>query len=146
MHRKQSSTSPQKCLALVREERSLELRIKGKTYQEIADELGITKQGVGKALHRSIEKHRESCIENVEHHRIIELERLEIMLREWMPKALDVDEKPSRSNDRAANVVLKIMKRKAELLGLDAPKTESLNVNAEGNIDQINIVFVKPKE
>lgn len=49
-----SRSAPRKLLALAREARAVELRSKKRTLQQIADELGITKQGVQKVLDRAM--------------------------------------------------------------------------------------------
>lgn len=128
MNRKESATSAKKCLALLHEEQCLELRIKGLPYREIGKKVGISHEGVSKALKRALEKHKKVCSEKVDEHIALELERLDQILRAMLPKATNED-KPDK---RAAEIVLKAMERRADLLGLDAPKKKSIDHNPEG--------------
>lgn len=99
-----------------RQRRALELRKAGHTFQEIADQLGWKgPQGAHNAVMSALKK---TLQEPADELRTLELERLDTMLNALWPAILRGD----RGSPRAAEVALKIMDRRAALLGLDAPK------------------------
>lgn len=95
-----------------REIQALELRRQGHTYQQISDQMGLGGPGVA---HRIIRRTMEQTItENVEQTREIELQRLDGYLTRLQPRIQNGDTK-------AIDTALKIMDRRAKMLGLDAP-------------------------
>jgi predicted DNA binding protein len=93
-----------------REEEAVKLRIAGKTMQEIADALGISKPAVLYRIDKAIA--RSLAIPEREQLRSIELARLEVMHKA-------VWEKAAKGNRNAIADVLRIMERRAKLCGLD---------------------------
>jgi hypothetical protein len=89
----------------------LNLRMQGKTLQEIADaqEPKITFQAVSKAIKTTL---KDIMIESVAEVRALEAGRLDAMQNALWPQALAGDM-------QAINTVLSIMQRRARLLGLD---------------------------
>jgi hypothetical protein len=101
-----------------REAKVFELRIQGYTFEQIASEVGY--QGTSGAW-QAYRRARESMIfESVEEARQLELLRLDEMMFALWDRAIGGD-LPS------ASCVLKIMDRRAKLLGLDKP--EKIEVN-----------------
>lgn len=110
----ESKTSENRIAAAERQRQALELRKAGLGYQAIADKLGYSGpsgayQSIRAALRAIVKEPAEEVL-------ALELQRLDDMLAGLWLKARQGD---TLKVDR----VLKIMQRRAELLGLDAPKT-----------------------
>ncbi len=104
--------------ARLRESKVFELRIQGFTFEQIAVEVGY--QGASGAW-QAYKRAKESFIfESVEEVRQLELMRLDEMMFALWDRAISGDLP-------AASCVLKIMDRRAKLLGLDKP--EKIEVN-----------------
>lgn len=108
------TTSPQTVLAREREARAILLRKAGANYTQIASQLDITRGAAYKAVKRALGRVIKECNEDAEDVRQLELARLDEMLFGIWPVAKGGDLK-------AIETVLKIEKRRAELLGIDAP-------------------------
>lgn len=102
----------------------LQLRAQGYTCRQIAKHLGY-KDHSAVVLIIQREVARLPIVEAQEVRRL-DYERLDELQAAFMPKALE------EAHEGAATVVLKIMERKAKLLGLDAP-TKVAQTDAEGN-------------
>lgn len=101
-----------------REARVFELRIQGFTFEQIASEVGYQgASGAWQAYKRVKETH---IFESVEEARQLELMRLDELMFALWGRAIGGDLP-------AASCVLKIMDRRAKLLGLDKP--EKIEVN-----------------
>lgn len=113
-------TSPQAAEAKLRASKALELRMEGKTFEVIAEELGYAgKQGAYEAVRRSLaEITREPAEELIR----LDLERLDVL---WQIQYLNAQ----GGDVQAMAACMKIMERRARLLGLDAP--EKREVTAE---------------
>ena len=106
-------TPQQKIAARERMAKALELRKAGMTYQQIATALDY---GSVSASHKAVCTALKSLIrEPAEEVRTFELERLDKMLSSHWPAV-------TKGHVRSTEVVLRIMERRAALLGLDAPK------------------------
>jgi len=95
-----------------REEQSLALRLTGATYRQIGSELGITEQGAHAAVMRALKRLNERIAEGAEEVRQLELGRLDALLEAVWPRA-------TMGKVDAVDRALKIMARRAALLGLD---------------------------
>ena len=96
-----------------RSEAALQLRIRGFTYQDIANALGYASRSSALyAIKAAMARHEEVEAASVEELRRIDLLRLDKMLRGHWDRA-------TSGNSRAAETVLKIMARRAALVGLD---------------------------
>lgn len=94
---------------------ALEMRKAGATYAHIAQVLNITETAARKAVLRALARLNEKVSESAEEVRRLELERLDALLAALWGKA--------QAGDGAAiDRVLRIMERRARLLGLDAPE------------------------
>ena len=102
---------------------ALELRKAGATYQAIADQLGYSNaRGAHKAVASAL---KATLREPADEVRDLEVARLDAML---LPLWWRVQQGDERAVDRA----LKIMERRARLLGLDAPsKSEQSGSDGE---------------
>ncbi|MCG3151376.1 MAG: hypothetical protein GEEBNDBF_00647 [bacterium] len=112
-------------LALVSGERTLralELRKQGCTYVAIAAELGVSPQAVHKRVAKVLQLMHEEVEEEGKSLRRLEAERLDALQLACWNQAM-------RGNLKAVEQVLRIMDRRARLLGLDqAPKQELISI------------------
>jgi hypothetical protein len=110
--------------AALRQTSALSLRQSGKTFAEIAAELGYSDpSGARNAVMAAL---RENVAEPNAEMRSLELSRLDILQSALWTKALAGD---LGSVDR----VLKLMERRAKILGLDAPPPKG----ADGDLDDL---------
>lgn len=99
-----------------RQAQAVELRKAGCTFQQIADQLGYAgHQGAYKAVMAAL---RKTLQEPSDELRTMELERLDAMLNALWPQIMA----RNQFTPRAVEVALKVMDRRAALVGLDAPK------------------------
>jgi hypothetical protein len=109
----ESKTSEKRIAAVERKRQALELRKAGLTYQEIADRLGYDGPSGAYATIRAAL--RALVKEPAEELRDLEVARLDALLSGiWL--------EARKGNVSKIDRVLKIMERRATLLGLDAPK------------------------
>jgi len=105
-------TSPEIAAAKVKAAKALELRMEGKTFDEIAEEVGYAgRQGAHDAVIRSL---KEITREPAEELLKLDLERLDKMFGVHYLNA-------QAGDPQALAACMKIMERRAKLLGLDAP-------------------------
>lgn len=97
----------------LRAQESLELRRQGKTWQEIADDLGYAdRSGARKAVERLLDR---TEFESVDEFRVLESDRLDALHQAHWDKAINGDVK-------ATELVLKISAQRCRLLGLNRPE------------------------
>lgn len=123
--RKRKSVPPEQ---FDKENAVLELRRSGETWERIAIAVGYANaSGAQKAYARVVTRVQRESVDEI---RDLELDRLDRIQRAyWKPAIVDLDK-------RAAEVVLKVMDRRAKLLGLEAPtKVQAEVVNYDGNYD-----------
>ena len=105
-------------LELVEKETTIiELRQEGYVWREIAVMVDMSIAGVAKAYKRALTRHPHATIDE---HRELELNRLDTLQRTFWKSAV-------AGNQRAAEFVLRIIEKRAKLLGLEAP----LKIQAE---------------
>ncbi len=109
-----SKASVKKLTALERERQGMALRMAGYTYDAIAERLGITKPGAYKAVMRALGRLRTQVMEDAGQLRTLELQRLDALFEQMYSQA-------ERGNQGAIDRCIKIMERRAKLLGLDLP-------------------------
>jgi len=110
----ESTQSPRKTTAAERKAQALSRRIGGFTFQQIADEMHITRQAAHALVKSALAELNEKIAESATELRRLELERLDTMRRALWGEVLKGD---LQSIDRA----LKISARLSALAGLDAP-------------------------
>lgn len=116
-----------------RQAKALELRALGKTYREIAKELGYSSHS---AVYGLIERAFDGDIkEGVDKVRLLELQRLDMMLEKNLLNAIAGDVK-------AVNAVIQIMGHRAKLLGLASPT----QIEEELRVQYINNWRGKPED
>lgn len=104
--------SPRDVERHARRMKALQLRAARLTYQQIADRLYNGDRG---GAYRDIQK----AIENQEKEAVTEVRAQEILLLDELARPMV--KKAIEGDDKAVNAVLRIMERRAKLLGLDAP-------------------------
>lgn len=92
----------------------LQLRKLGLSYQEIGDQLGISRQQAHKHVWKALDQYAITTEEEVAEAKATELARLDGMLKGHYPKAM-------AGHVGSAQICLKINERRSKLLGLDAP-------------------------
>ena len=119
---RQSRTSGRRLRGAECRARALELRKNGLTYEAIAQELGISLQYAHKTVSQALAALEKANAEEARHVRTLELERLETLFLKAFTRA--------RKGDLGAiDRVLRIMERKAKLLGLDAPSRSEVTAS-----------------
>lgn len=127
----------QQISATERQRRALDMRKAGKSYQAIAATLGYASTGgAHKAVHSALTK---TLSEPAEQVRDLELARLDALLEALWPGATGAKTAPWEEDGRPApevdiervDRVLKIMERRAKLLGLDAPTKADVTSKGE---------------
>ena len=109
-----NSTSAAKARRLERQVKALELRRMGKGYAEIARTLGIGRSHAHRLVMAGLQDAVDQLRAQADDLRAEEISRLDGMLAGLWPDA-------RRGNHGAVDRVLRIMERRARLLGLDAP-------------------------
>jgi Sigma-70, region 4. len=114
---------------LERQRLALTLRASGATYREIARQLDISISTANKYVQSALAEARAGVVETAEDALAIELERLDNMLLSIAPQL-------RRGNLNAIDRALKIMERRAKLLGLDKPARQEI-MGADGGALEI---------
>jgi hypothetical protein len=118
----ESMTSANRLNATERKRRALELRKAGYGFAAIADQLDYASpSGAHKAVMTAL---KETLKEPADELRTLELERLDQAWKAIYPSIV-------KGNFGAIDRGVKLMQRRAELLGLDAPKDSNLNLSGE---------------
>ncbi len=95
-----------------RRERAVRLALAGRSYDEIATELGYaSRSGAWKAVNRALRARTDAAVDE---YRALEISRLERLLTGYYPRAMQGDR-------TAAEMCLKIIDTEVKLLGLDSP-------------------------
>lgn len=102
-------------------QRAMLLRQEGHTYENISSELGIHEDTARKYVLHSLEKLGEDETREAELVRRLHLGRLDRLLTATFQRATGEDMPNGMPDYEAVGLVLKILKRQADLLGLDAP-------------------------
>lgn len=105
---------------LDRERQCWELRVRGATFDQIAHALGFrSKASAFKSYMRAFGRLKEQIQNGAEQQRALMLERLDALVGTHMPLA-------AQGSRDAAEIVLKADKRRADLLGFDAPAKKDM--------------------
>ena len=100
--------------------RALELRLSGETFNSIAEKLGYASMsGAHKAVQSALKKTLQQPADEV---RKMELERLDALLSAMWPH---------RHKPEYLDRILRVMERRAKLLGLDAAVKQDITTNGE---------------
>lgn len=131
-------TSAAKARALDNQIKALELRRMGKGYIEIAAALGISKSKAHRLVSSGLQDARAQVSADSAELRAEEVSRLDAMLAGLWPDA-------RRGSHGAVDRVIKIMERRAKLLGLDAPIKHSAT-DPTGEVDRTPLMWIVPPE
>ena len=122
----ESRTSPRRILAVEKQRQALALRYGGATYDSIAQALHYaSRQGAQMAVEAAL---RKTVQEPADQLRQLDLGRLDAML-------LAIWAQARAGNFEAIDMALKILARRAKLLGLDAPVRQELTGADGGPIE-----------
>lgn len=126
-------TAPRKVIAATVERACVELRVKGRSYDAIGEELGIDPDTAMDAVERVLLRTRGKADELAEAARALEVRRCDAIIASFWERATDpamvevlvpadneAGVKKYDGQDKAADRLLKAMERRAKLLGLDA--------------------------
>ena len=111
-------TTPWKLSLVEKKEKALRMRKAGNTYRVIGEELGCTEQRVWQIVNGELKRINAQCSELAEGMLRLELERLDSLWKETYDTATGGGDKAIP----AASVCLKILERRAKMLGIDAPE------------------------
>ncbi|WP_347258007.1 hypothetical protein [Methylocaldum sp.] len=117
---KTAATGQRRAEELERARTAWDLRLTGATIQQIADQLGLSVGGVHKILKREFKRRRDDIDGMADQYRQIELERLERLWFKYYPYVINGS--PNKLTLEATDRLLKISKRRSEILGFDAPQ------------------------
>ncbi|MBT9516521.1 MAG: hypothetical protein IV112_07500 [Methyloversatilis discipulorum] len=106
------------------EQLALDLRRTGASYRDIAKTLNMSLGNAHKLVKRGLTRNLAKCSELADEIRTLELDRLDAMQTYLWGKA-------KRGNATAVDRILKIMERRARLLGLDRPERLALGGDAD---------------
>jgi predicted transcriptional regulator len=98
-----------------------DLRLAGYSYQEMADELGVTAQCAHHHVTETLRISREQTAEITDQVRDLELKRIDLMLKALHARA-------NRGDEKAIETTIKLMARRTAYLGLDAATKQELAV------------------
>ena len=115
--------------------RAIELRKCGLNYREIGQAMGVTAVVAWKWVRSVLDETAKKCDEGAEHLRQIELERMDELWSNIWPAAKQGDLDYIKA-------CMRIMERRAQLLGLDAPKKLEVDANVTSDIDQQLTVLI----
>lgn len=127
-----SKTSARGVEARVREQRALELRRAGWSYDRIGGDLGVGRASAFKIVRRVLQRLAAEATEDAGEVRRLELERLDALLTGLWPAA-------EAGDVAAVAAVLRAMERRARLLGLDAPTRTHLAGDAGGAPIEVSV-------
>lgn len=102
--------------------RALELRAEGKSLAEIGEELGVSHVMARNYILKGLDRLREDTLNNADNLRQIELARLDAIIKAWWSEAVNVRlDRNDIPSTKGAELVLKAIKQRCDLLGLNAP-------------------------
>lgn len=123
-----SKNAPTRVQKLQRQAEALQLRIEGKTYDEIATILGISRATTFRYVAAGVSDLRMDVGKRKEELRNLQAARLESLVLALWPKVKSGDVK-------AVSVVVNVLARTARLYGLDEPSRVEAQVKSSGSLD-----------
>lgn len=116
----QQKATAKKITTAERRSLSIQLRLMGKTFEQIGEQLGITRQSAHALVMSELERRTAETSEAAETLRQLEIERMGVLLYAIMPTAVGGDIASVRE-------VRAISERLARLQGLDAPNKSAIS-------------------
>lgn len=127
----ESKTSQRRIEAVEKQKKALDLRKAGATYGAIAKQLGYANDsGAEHAVKAALKATVQDAADSV---RELELERLDALL-------LNMWSQVQKGNQGAVDRVLRIMERRAKLLGLDAPTKSQVTIEKMTDDELIKLI------
>ena len=115
------SNAAKKEIAKGRQRKAHELRVKGWSFPQIADELGV----VPSTVYADVNKYWKDTYETNKEETDLSRNRMLVRLDTLAKRMLERYSENAKDADAQANLLLRVMEREAKILGLDAPaKTE----------------------
>ena len=128
-----SPTAPKMVTAAQRRVQALELRKAGYTYEQIGVALGISSQAAYKHVVKALGVINEKLSEATEELRTLEVQRLDRLFEVMYKKA-------EKGDMNAIDRCVRLMERRAKLLGLDAPAKQEIGLDSTISINFVDIV------
>ncbi len=120
--------------------KSLELRIIGLSYQQIADQLGVSKSRAYRACTAALDEINEETKKLAQLNKTLDLQRLDWIIREAMKQAL-------KGDLQAMDRIMKAIDRRAKIYGFEAPqKIAHTTPDGEEAVQQGVVVVPTPLE
>lgn len=138
-------TAPRKVDQLIRQREAVHLRAEGKSYDQIAELLGVSNKSVAyKAVTAALSTLAAETREDADRLRALELARLDEVLQiAW---EIAHDDKARRGERLAAvDRVMKVSERRSKLLGLDAPEKTELSIAPQDQA-KVQVILERVKE
>ncbi len=110
-----TSTGKKRIKARELQRKALELRTLGLSYQQIADQAGVSKTAAYKAVVRALSEIEEETRHLAKLNKTLDLQRLDWIIREAMKQAL-------KGDLQAMDRILKAIDRRAKIYGFEAPQ------------------------
>lgn len=123
-----SKTGPQAARAAVIEAKALVMRQSGKSYQQIADEMGITLAQASSAVRRALARARAEATEVAAEMVALESLRMDALTAGLFNTYTSAP--ATKQGLKAAEILIKLMERRSKLFGLDSP-AKTVNVTAD---------------
>jgi transposase len=115
----------------LRREKAMELKRDGWSYRDIAKKLGVSVGTVHTDITDLLDEVNESAHELARKERAAQLDRLDIAIKAIMPKV-------KKGDGEAILRLERIEKRRADLLGLDAPTRVQTELSGSVSLDDID--------
>ena len=114
-----SPTASRRTAAAERRKQAVALRIVGATFEQIGERIGVSKQAAFEMVSKALEETRALTAESADALRQIELQRLDALQTALWSDAI-------KGDVQAIDRVLKVMTRRAQLTGIDAPTIQGV--------------------
>lgn len=114
------------------EQRALTLRSRGLDYEEIAEQMRISRPMAAKAVRRGFARYRQECKEAVDQILHLEMHRLDMLFVSAFQLA-------AAGNMEATQTCLKIMERRAKFLGLDAAQKQQVQTIPHDSVSHLSM-------
>ena len=128
MPRQRQKAGVKHCRDKMTQNGALKLRLQGYTYREIGEKQGTSHMAAYGEVLSALEAVKRETHENAEKLRDLEVHRMDAILAELWPRKAD---------PRTADTILRLMDRRAKLMGLDAAQQSEMKVTGlEGLTDE----------
>lgn len=117
----ESNSSSKKIIANINKQKALELRMSGKTFEQIGDELGLSRQYAWRIVTEELRKMNEERVETRESLRQLMNHRYEkIMSKLWKQSGIGSDSDDSDLDIGLLDRLMRVIEAQIKLNGLDA--------------------------